>query len=74
MTNFDNSWGLAVIKGTLLEQPTLYEDDVNTPENLQRCTQFYCPQHSTTNSVHYISEQSLLNTVHPSSVYFCVFV
>lgn len=28
-------------KGTLLEQPTLYEDDVNTPENLQRYTQFY---------------------------------
>lgn len=30
-----------VSKGTLLEQPTLYEDDINTPENLQRYTQFY---------------------------------
>nr|XP_020468353.1 sphingomyelin phosphodiesterase 5-like [Monopterus albus] len=30
--------------GTLLEQPTLYEDDVNTPENLQRYAQFPCLQ------------------------------
>lgn len=22
--------------GTLLEQPTLYDEDINTPENLQR--------------------------------------
>lgn len=28
-------------KGTLLEQPTLYEDDINTPENLQRYIQFH---------------------------------
>lgn len=27
---------LFVFKGTLLEQPTLYEDDINTPENLQK--------------------------------------
>lgn len=25
-----------VFKGTLLEQPTLYEDDIITPENLQK--------------------------------------
>ncbi|XP_023131260.2 sphingomyelin phosphodiesterase 5 isoform X2 [Amphiprion ocellaris] len=36
--------------GTLLEQPTLYEDDINTPENLQRTLesdelrqQYICP-------------------------------
>lgn len=29
-----------VSKGTLLEQPTLYEDDISTPENLQRYTIF----------------------------------
>lgn len=27
-------------KGTLLEQPTLYDEGVNTPENLQRYAQF----------------------------------
>jgi len=26
-------------EGTLLEQPTMYEDDVNTPESLQRYSQ-----------------------------------
>lgn len=31
---------LFVFKGTLLEQPTLYEDDINTPENLQRYKPF----------------------------------
>lgn len=27
-----------VLPGTLLEQPTLYEEDINTPESLQRYT------------------------------------
>lgn len=29
-----------VFKGTLLEQPTLYEDDIITPENLQKYVKF----------------------------------
>lgn len=29
-----------VFKGTLLEQPTLYEEDIITPENLQKYVKF----------------------------------
>ncbi|XP_061530926.1 sphingomyelin phosphodiesterase 5 [Phycodurus eques] len=43
--------------GTLLEQPTLYDDDVNTPENLQRTLEndmlrkhYICPPVPTTGS------------------------
>uniref|UniRef100_A0A3Q3JBT3 sphingomyelin phosphodiesterase n=1 Tax=Monopterus albus TaxID=43700 RepID=A0A3Q3JBT3_MONAL len=50
MTNVPKSYGVnsGLLKGTLLEQPTLYEDDVNTPENLQRYAQFPCLQYTVT--------------------------
>lgn len=35
-TNGATDWTFYFLQGTLLDQPTLYEDDVNNPESLQR--------------------------------------
>jgi len=43
--------------GTLMEQPTMYEDDVITPENLQRFNHFTFSK----STIHYLDHSSLSN-------------